>query len=158
MAVWSLDEEIPVKELATLESLVSQTLADECVNLALVGLVALLALVLSTLGIYDIVFLLRHRAVPGARNPDRPGRRGFDHRVARRRPRTDPRPSRCRARCLASLATTGIISGLLFGVRPTDPLTFAAISVLLIAAAAAASYLPARRASKVDPIAALRVD
>ena len=55
MAVWSLDEEIPVKELATLESLVSQTLADECVNLALVGLVALLALVLSTLGIYDIV-------------------------------------------------------------------------------------------------------
>lgn len=158
MAVWSLDEEIPVKELATLESLVSQTLADERVNLALVGLVALLALVLSTLGIYDIVsfFVTEQYRELGIRIALGAGASTIVRHVVGHG--LILALAGVGLGVLASLATTGIISGLLFGVRPTDPLTFAAISVLLIAAAAAASYLPARRASKVDPIAALRVD
>jgi putative ABC transport system permease protein len=47
-------------------------------------------------------------------------------------------------------------SGLLFGVTPTDPLTFSVVSVLLIAVAIAACYFPARRAMKIEPIVALR--
>ena len=57
---------------------------------------------------------------------------------------------------LASLLLTRVMSGLLFAVSPTDPVTFAVVSVLLGAVAVLASYLPARRAASVDPQAALR--
>ena len=57
---------------------------------------------------------------------------------------------------VASLALTQLIASQLFGVRPSDPLTIAAVVLLMIGAAAAAAYLPARRAARIDPIAALR--
>jgi ABC-type antimicrobial peptide transport system permease subunit len=57
---------------------------------------------------------------------------------------------------LGSLATASWIESLLFGTRPTDPVTFAGISVLLLAAALLAGYIPARRASHIDPMIALR--
>lgn len=59
---------------------------------------------------------------------------------------------------VVALAISRLIAGLLFGIAPTDPLTFIAVSALLAAVAMAASYLPARRATKVDPIIALRYE
>jgi putative ABC transport system permease protein len=56
----------------------------------------------------------------------------------------------------AALATTRLISTLLFGLTPNDPLTIAVAALLLIVMAALAGYLPARKASKIDPMAALR--
>jgi predicted lysophospholipase L1 biosynthesis ABC-type transport system permease subunit len=56
----------------------------------------------------------------------------------------------------AALATTRALVGLVNGIEPNDPLTFAAGSAVLIGAALLATYLPARRAARVDPIAALR--
>ena len=57
-----------------------------------------------------------------------------------------------------SLALTGLVKSLLFEVTPTDPITFVAVALVLIASAAIASYIPARRAAAVDPIVALRCE
>src|SRR5687767_15448843 len=59
---------------------------------------------------------------------------------------------------LASLALTRVLGSLLYGVSPTDPASFAAVAVFLLAVAALASYIPGRRAARVDPAEALRYE
>ena len=57
-----------------------------------------------------------------------------------------------------ALAATRLVSSMLYGVTPTDPMTFACVSLLLVLLACIASWLPARRATRVDPMEALRCE
>ena len=59
---------------------------------------------------------------------------------------------------IGAVALTRVMASLLFGISPLDPLTYVAVSLLLVAAAATASYIPARKASDIDPVKALRAE
>jgi ABC-type antimicrobial peptide transport system permease subunit len=59
---------------------------------------------------------------------------------------------------VGSVAITRVLSGFLFGIKPMDPITFLAVLLLLATVALLASYIPARRATKVDPMIALRYE
>lgn len=157
-ALWSLDEDLPVYNVATMDQLVASTLGQRRFTLFLVGLFAALACLLGAVGIYGVIsYVVGQRA------------HEFGIRVA-----VGAQPGDifrlvigggmklAVAGIVIGLATalslTHFISSLLFAVSPTDPSTFAAMSLLLLGVATVASYIPARRATRVDPLVALRYE
>jgi len=156
--VRSLDSDVPPPELSTLGDLFSQGIARPRFFLVLFGSFAVAGFVLAAVGVYGIVsYTVAQRS------------REFGIRIAFGAGPRDilQRALAAGARLIiagsvlglaGTLAATRLISALLYGVRPNDPLTLAIVFLLLTCVALFAAYLPARRATKVDPMVALRYE
>jgi putative ABC transport system permease protein len=154
----ALDDNLAVANVQTMERLVSDSIAAPRFVMLLLGSFAGVALLLAGLGIYGVM------AYSVAQRTQEIGIRIALGSQARDVLRLVVGQGMKLALVgvgiglAASFGLTRLMSKLLFGVSPTDPLTFAAIVVLLLLTALLACWVPARRATKVDPLVALRVE
>jgi predicted permease len=156
--VSSIDKDQPIFAISTMNELVSHSVSTRMFTLILLGLFSGLALVLAAVGIYGVIsYSVAQRT------------RDIGIRMALGASQSDvlrdvlERGLRLTVIGLllglaGALAATRVLSSLLFGVQSTDALTFTAVSLILLTVALFASYLPARRATRVDPIVALRYE
>ena len=152
----AVDPDVPISEVATLESYVSNAMAQTRFMLVLIGVFAGLALVLASLGLYGVIsYTTRQRTREiGVRVAF-----GADERAVVRLVLVQGLFLALTGIVLglgASFALNGVVESLVVGVSSTDPATFGVVSTLLLAVAAVAAYIPARRATSIDPVEALR--
>ncbi len=156
VAVQSINPELPVFGAITLPGVVSGSLSQRRFSMEGVLLFALTALLLAALGIYGTISYLVNertheigiRLALGATRTNILGmilRQGLELAIAG-----------SAVGLVGALIVSHLMAGLLYGVSPTDPLTFIGVTLVLTAAALAASYIPAMRAMRVDPLMALR--
>jgi putative ABC transport system permease protein len=157
-AIQATDPEVPVVALRPMSELVSESVAPRRFQMLLALLFALSALFLASLGVYGVIACsveqrrqeLGIRSALGAQSSDL-------HRMVLRQGMTPVVVGLVTGAC-ASILTGRLIRGLLFGVSPFDPPTLAAVAFVVVIVAMGASYIPARRATRVDPIVALRYE
>jgi len=154
--VHALDSQLPITRLRSMEQVMSQSIAPRRFYLILVIAFAVSAIVLAAVGLYGVVaYAVQQRT------------REFGIRMSLGAARYDVLKLLLRwalsmvafgviTGIVGSLAIARVLSGFLFGIKPTDPVTFLAVPLLLAIVALLASYIPARRAMKVDPLIALR--
>ena len=156
--VQTIDRDQPVESLGTMTSLISKTIAEPLFHVRLLTLFSLCALLLAAIGIYGVLAYAvteRTREI-GIRVAIGAVPRDVVRMIVRRTMAlTLPGLA---IGILASLAVTRVLGKLLFQVKPTDPATFAVMGIVLFLVALAAAIIPARRASRVDPMVALRTD
>ena len=154
--VQAINPELPVFGAHMLDEIVSNSLAERRFSMEMVGLFALTALLLAGMGIYGVIsYIVSERAHEiGIRLA-----LGAQHRNILRmvlRQGLELALAGAAVGLICALIVSHLMSGLLYGVRPADPLTFVAVAVFLIGVALLACYIPARLATKVDPISTLR--
>ncbi len=154
--VASLDKGVAVYNATTINDLMSRSVAPRRLNLFLLGTFAALALALAMVGIYGVLAfgVSRRRQEIGIRMALGALPRQILALIVWQGMRLVLVGTAIGI--LAAVALTRFMSTMLFGVNSTDPLTFACVALLLAAVALAASYVPARRATEVDPMIALR--
>jgi putative ABC transport system permease protein len=157
-ALHRIDKDKPMAKISTMDQLVANSVASSRFTMLLLSSFAGLALVLACVGIYGVIsYSVTQRT------------REIGIRMA-----LGAEPLQVMRLILAyglklvligvavgigaSLALTRLMSSLLFGVTATDPVTFTAVAVLLVVVSLAACYVPARRATKIDPMVALRYE
>src|SRR5262245_42011048 len=153
-----LDAAVPVRGLRSMEQLVGRAVAPQRFNMSLLGLFAALGLILAAVGIYGVMAYgvsqrtheIGMRMALGAQTHD----------VMRMVVKRGMALSLVGVAIglTASYALTRLMKTLLFGVSATDPLTFIVIALLLTVVALLACWIPARRATKVDPMVSLRCE
>jgi len=156
--VISIDPDLPVVDVTTLQSVMDRSVDDPRFRTVLIGLFALLALVLAAVGVYGLIsYSVTQRT------------REIGIRVALgAQPRQVLAPviregivlamSGVAIGLVGALALTRLLASFLFGIGTTDPTTFIGVSVILVLVALMASYIPSRRALRVDPLIALRAE
>jgi len=157
-AVWEIDKDQPVSNIRTMDEILTQSIARQRFSMLLLAIFAGVALTLAAVGIYGVM------SYSVAQRTHEIGIRmalgaqtgavlklavGYGLKLV---------IAGIAIGLIAAFALTRVMSTLLFGVTATDATTFTLISLLLIAVAALASYIPARRATKVNPIVALRYE
>jgi putative ABC transport system permease protein len=154
----SVDSGVPILHLRPMTEIVSESVGVRRFQMGLASLFAIFALSLAALGIYGVVgySVARRRQELGIRVAL--GARGSDLRNLVLLQGMSPVVVGWAAGVLAALVVGGLIRGLLFGVTGQDPPTFAIVTVVVLVTAALACYVPARRATKVDPMVALRYE
>jgi predicted permease len=155
-AVESLDPEQPVHTVQTMQKLVDDSVSGRRFAMLLFGAFAAIALTLALTGLYSVMsYIVAQRTHEmGVRMALGAQPRQVQTMVVTQGLRLVGLGLGCGI--VASLALGSFMSSILYGVRATDPLTFVSVSFVLAATAFFASWLPARRASRVDPIVALR--
>jgi putative ABC transport system permease protein len=156
--VWAIDKDLAVANIAAMESIVSESIALPRFILLLVGFFAVVALVLAAVGIYGVMsYSVTQR------------RHELGIRMALGAQAGDVLKMVVGQGLLLTIigvviglagafAVTWLMSSLLYGVSATDPVTFVLIALILTGVALGASFVPARRATKVDPMIALRYE
>jgi putative ABC transport system permease protein len=157
-AVWSVNPNLPLAGVRTLAEIYRKSLARTSFTLVMLAIAGAMALLLGVIGIYGVIaYSVSQRT------------REIGIRMALGSPRKDVtrlflghglRLTAIGIVCglVAAAACTRLMSSLLFEISPLDPLTFAGVPIVLLLAAAVASYVPAVRAAVVDPVEALRTD
>jgi putative ABC transport system permease protein len=155
-AIWSVDKDQTVADIDTMDHIVAEAVARQRFSMLLLGLFAALALLLASIGIYGVMsYSVAQRT------------REIGIRIALGARRADVLQMTVKQALklvsvgmmiglAAAFLLTRVLASLLFGISATDPITFIGISVVLLAVAILASYVPALRATRVDPITALR--
>jgi putative ABC transport system permease protein len=157
-ATLELDPSAVVSDVRTVEQLVSGSVASRRLNMLLLAIFAGLALLLAAVGIYGVMaYAVNRRSHEiGVRLAMGATAGDIMRMVIGKAALLGGLGIAIGA--VAALALTRLISGMLFGVKATDPPTFVAVAAVLFGAAIAASYTPARRATRVSPLAALRCE
>jgi putative ABC transport system permease protein len=157
-AVQHVDNDQPVIQLRSMQEVISESIWRQHVSASLLGIFASIALFLAAVGIYGVISysIGRRTHELGIRSALGATRRDVLELVLREGLLLTL--IGLVAGNILALGLTGLLAGLLYGVRPHDPLIFAALSLLLGAVALVGTYIPAHRAARVDPMVALRYE
>ena len=157
-AVWSVNADLPVFLIRTMQDLYAESLARTSFALVLLAIAGTMALVLGIIGVYGVISYVvsqrtREIGIRLALGAQPAALQGMFVRQGLALSAIG-----VAAGLVGAIALTRWMSSLLFGVGPLDPATYAASLAVILAAAALASFLPARRAATVDPIETLKVE
>jgi putative ABC transport system permease protein len=157
-AVWSVDPDQPVSQIRTMNDVLDREVAQRRVQAILLGALAALAMTLACVGIYGVMAYLvtQQNHEIGIRVALGADSRNILGLVLARGARWTA--TGVSIGIAGAVFVTRLMRSLLFGVSPIDPLTFATVALVLTFVVLAACYIPARRATRVDPIVALRFE
>ncbi len=154
--IWSMNPNLPIAHLRTMERVVADAGIQMAFTMVLLVIAAAVALLLGAVGIYGVVSYVVSQRTSEIGVRIALGARGED--VSRMVLKQGGAAAAIGLTLglAGSFALTRLMSALLYDVSPTDPATFAAVATLLLAVTLLATYLPARRAARIDPMEALR--